>query len=222
MKTYIAAFLILATSGLVWAVDAPNTPPHKGSPPGALTGGERPGPGHERMPQGRGEMRERLAERHDEYIKWLEKNYPQEATELAAAKAKSPEVYFKRLQESFEKYGRLAHADKTNPELAKALREDMALKSQIEKTLTQLHSATDENQKKQLTAELQKLVSRRFDLIVLQKQIRYQELNKRIEDLKKEVQKQQTDLDSLKSKKDEEVKKRIDELMSNTAKINWD
>ena len=87
--------------------------------------------------------------------------------------------------------------------------------------LEQIRATTDESQKKKLTEELQNLVSKRFDVIVAQKQLRYQELNKRLEEMKKEVQKQQTDLDKLKGQKNEEVKKRVDGLINKTEEINW-
>jgi hypothetical protein len=216
MKIFFTALLILTTSGFTMAIDSPNTPPsaeRKMKMPRPVDG--------ERMGKGRPDIRERLADRHDEYIKWLEKSYPDEAKALSQAKETNPELYLKRLKESFDKYGRLAHAEKSNPEMAKLLKEDIEIKAQEQKILEQLRAATDENQKKKLTAELQTLVNKRFDVIVTQKQLRYQELNKRLEEMKKEVQKQQADLDKLKGKKDEEVKKRLDSLINKTEEINW-
>lgn len=223
MKIFFTALLVLATSGIAMAIDSPNTPPPaerkmKMPPP---PGGENLGSGHERVAKGRGEIRERLAERHDEYIKWLEKSYPDEAKALAQVKETNPELYLKRLKESFDKYGRLAHAEKSNPEMAKLLKDDIKIKSQEQKILDQIRATADESEKKKLTEELQTLVDKRFDVIVAQKQLRYQELNKRIEEMKKEVQKQQADLDKLKGKKDEEVKKRLDSLINKTEEINW-
>lgn len=211
MKIFFTALLIALASGIVMAVDSPSTPP------AAERKMKTPQPDN----SGRPEIRERLAERHDEYIKWLEKSYPDEAKALAQTKEANPELYLKRLKESFDKYGRLAHAEKNNPEMAKLLKEDIEIKSQEQKILAQIRAAADESQKKKLTAELQTLVGKRFDVIVAQKQLRYQELNKRIEEMKKEVQKQQTDLDKLKGQKNEEVKKRVDGLINKTEEINW-
>jgi hypothetical protein len=216
MKIFFAALLVIITSGITMAVDSPNTPPvaeRKMKMP-------RPADG-DRIAKERPDVRERLAERHDEYIKWLEKSYPDEAKALAQTKEANPELYLKRLKESFDKYGRLAHAEKNNPEMAKLLREDIEIKSQEQKLLAQIRAAADESQKKKLTEELQTLVGKRFDVIVAQKQLRYQELNKRLEEMKKEVQKQQTDLDKLKGQKNEEVKKRVDGLINKTEEINW-
>ena len=216
MKIFFTALLIVITSGIALAVDAPNTPPpaERKIKPSRQANDER-------TAKERPEIRERLAECHDEYIKWLEKSYPDEAKALAQAKETDPELYFKRLKESFDKYGRLAHAEKSNPERAKLLKDDIEIKAHEQKLLEQIRAATDENQKKQLTIELQTLVSKRFDVIVAQKQLRYQSLNKRIEEMKKEVQKQQDDLEKLKGQKNEEVKKRVDSLINKTEEINW-
>jgi hypothetical protein len=216
MKNFFTALLMLMTSSIAVAVDSPNTPP-----PAEQKMKMPPPPDNGQLAKGRGEIRERLAERHDEYIKWLEKSYPDEAKSLAQIKETNSDLYLKRLKESFDKYGRLAHAEKTNPEMAKLLKEDIEIKSQEQKLLVQIRATTDENQKKKLTAELQTLVGKRFDVIVSQKQLRYQELNKRIEEMKKDVQKQQADLDKLKGKKDEEVKKRLESLINKTEEINW-
>jgi hypothetical protein len=170
----------------------------------------------------RGDIRERMEQRHEEYMKWLEKNYPEEAIKLSQARSKNPELYFQQLSASIEQNGKLFRADKDNPAMAKLIRDDIELKAQINKTLEQLKTATDENKKKAIKDELQTLVAKRFDLILAQKQLRYQDLNKRLENLKEEIKKQESELDKLKDKKDAEVKKRIEELLNPTAELKWD
>ncbi|MDO8303601.1 MAG: hypothetical protein Q7T18_10195, partial [Sedimentisphaerales bacterium] len=78
MKIFFTALLIVVTSGITMAIDSPNTPP-----PAERKMKMPAPPDGERTAKGRHEVRERLAERHDEYIKWLEKSYPNEAKELA-------------------------------------------------------------------------------------------------------------------------------------------
>jgi hypothetical protein len=212
MRTWIIALLIFAISGTFCAAQTPNSP----------AGGPLLRPGHENMARNHGDFRERLAQRHEEYIKWLEKNYPDEAKELAQLKQENPDRYLERLNESFEKYGRLARADKNNPELAKLIRQDIELKAQIEQKLEQIRQSANDKEKQKFTDELQQLISKRFDNIVAQKQIRYQELNKRLENLKKEITKQEFELEKLKGKKNEEVKKRVDELVNEKDQIHWD
>jgi hypothetical protein len=141
---------------------------------------------------------------------------------LKQAKEGDPDAYLRRLKESFERYGKLARAEKTNPELAKLVRQDIELKAQIEKKINEIEAVKDDKQKQKLTGELEQLVSKRFDLIVAQKQIRYQELSKRLDELNKEVKKQESDLGKLKARKAEEVKKRVNDLVNQSEEIDWD
>ena len=59
-----------------------------------------------------GGMKERMQKRHEDYIKWLEENYPDEAKQLAQLREKSPEKYLKRVTASREKYGQIMKAEK--------------------------------------------------------------------------------------------------------------
>ena len=170
----------------------------------------------------RGQVRDSMTERHDEYMNWLEKNYPDEAAELALLKKENPDRYLKRLAESFEKYGRLAHADKRHPERAKLMRLDLELKSQEEKLVSDIRAASDKQQKAALTEQLSQLESKRFDNIVAQKQLKFQELNKRLDELNKEIKTKEAELGTIKTRKDEEVKKRINDLINQTEKVDWD
>ena len=172
---------------------------------------------HRRM-----DVRENLEERHNEYIKFLEQNYPQEAAELAIAKDKQPELYMQKLRESLEKYGKIARASKDNPELAAVLKEDVTLKEQSAAILKDLKAATDENKKKELTEKLRDTASKRFDLIVKQKELRYQDMNKKLAELEKQIKTQQSELEKLKAKKEQEVNNRVNELVSQNEKMQWD
>jgi hypothetical protein len=169
-----------------------------------------------------GEVRERLEQRHNEFIAWLEKNHPVEATHLAQLKDKNPDQYMQQLKPVMDKYGRIAVADKENPALATVLRQDLDAKQEIAKVVEQIRLATDDAQKKTLNQQLQTLVAKRFDLIMQQKELRFQELNKRLENLKQEVAKQETDLQKFKGRKDQEVNKRVNELLSQSEEFKWD
>ena len=168
------------------------------------------------------DVREHLEARHNEYIKFLEQNYPEEAAELATVKEKAPDQYFGRLRTSIEKYGRIAKAAKENPELAAVLKQDVVLKSQTEDVVKQLRASSDETKKKELTDKLRGLVNERFDLIVKQKELRYQDMNKRLAELQKQVNNQQTELQKLKTKKEQQVNERVSELLSESEKIDWE
>jgi chromosome segregation ATPase len=85
----------------------------------------------------------------------------------------------------------------------------------------QIHSAIGKDRDK-LLAELKEVVSRRFDVIMARKQLQYDDLKKRLEDLQKEVTTRENELDKLKSNKDNAVKEHFDELLKQAEKMQWD
>ena len=166
-------------------------------------------------------VRERLQARHAEYIKWLEKNYPEEAEKLAELREEKPELYMKKLWLSKKQYGRIAEAAKKNPQLAEVLKDDLELKRKRDELLRKIGAAS-ENEKKELAKELEKVVSSRFDLIVKRKQIRYEQLRKELEKLKEQVKKSEAEVGKWKEAKGEKVRERVEELISRTEKFKWD
>lgn len=189
---------------------------------GGGRGGFGMGPGGTPGEGRRGMMRERMRERHDEYLEWLEKDYPEEAEELAKVREKKPELYMRRIGLSLKKYGRIAEAAKENPELAKALKENLELKERRDKLLRKIRAASSENEKKELIAQLEEVVSSRFDLIIKLKQIAYERLRKELEELKERVKQSEAEVEKWKDVKDEKVKERLEKLISRTEELNWD
>ena len=184
--------------------------------------GERPRGPETRGGQGNrsGMSRERMEAEHDEYIQWLEKNYVEEAAELAEVKEKNPDGYTRRFWLSKRRYGMIMETEKNNPKLAEVLKEDLALQQSRDKILRRIKGA-EEKEQKTLIAALSEIVERRFDLVVIKKQLRYEELRERLEKLRKEVEEQQSEVEKLKERKIEETKKRIKELIERTEKVNW-
>ena len=186
--------------------------------------GERGGPGGFGEPGGgpkREIFRDRLREKHDEYLKWLEENYPDEAEKLAELKEKKPELYMRQIRLSLKKYGRIARAAKENPELAEALKKDLKLKEKRDELLRKIRAAGNEDEKKELIEDLKGIVSSRFDLIVKQKQTEYEQLRKKLDELKEQVKQRRAEVEKWKDVKNEKVKTRIEELISQTEKFNW-
>ncbi len=173
------------------------------------------------MRQGKGMW---IREREADHIKWLEKNYPDDAKKLAELKDKNPELYMKQLMQSLRKYSKIEDAEKDNPQLAEVLKSDLQLRNEQDKLLGKIKDAATENEKKQLTGELQKVVSSRFDLIVKRKQIEYEMLLKRLEKLKEDVKKSEATVEKWKDLKfkNDTVKSRVEELMSRSEKFQWD
>ena len=183
----------------------------------------RPGKPGEPAGQPHREMtRERLREKHAEYIEWLEENYPQEAEKLSELREKKPELYMRRVWLSKKQYGRIAEAAKENPKLAEVLKEDLELKKERDKLCRKIRSVSDDKKKKELIAQLEEIVGARFDFIVKRKQLKYEQLRKKLEELKKQVKQSQAEVEKWKGAKDEKVKERLEELISQTEKFNWD
>jgi hypothetical protein len=171
---------------------------------------------------GREFFRERVQARDNELTAWLEKNEPEKAKELAALKVSDPPAYMRRMMFEMRNYRQIIDAEQTNPALAEVLKQDLALKQKRNELLDKLKSTTDEKQKTELTKQLKELIGQRFDLIVQKKQLKYEELKKKLEDLQQTVNKSQTELESLKSKKAEQTEKYLQELLSGSEKMNWD
>jgi len=189
---------------------------------------EHQGPKHGEQPwMGRGGpemMREWMKEKHEEYIKWLETNYPAEAAKLKELKDEDPEQYMRAVMNSGRKYWPIFFASKDNPQMAAILKEQLPLKERRAELLKQIRATTDEKQKKELTAELEKVVNKQFDLIVKKKQLAYEDLTKKLEELKKEVDNKKAEVEKWKSGdfKSQKVKERVTELLNEKEKFEWE
>jgi len=175
--------------------------------------------------EGRREMmRGRMRERHAEYIEWLEKNHPEEAEKLAELREKKPELYMRHIALSLKKYGRIAEAAKGNPELAKVLKEDLELKKERDKLLRKITAASDDGEKKESVEQLQEVIGSRFDLIVRRKQIEYEQLLKKLEKLRERVKESEAEVEKWKDAefKNENVKVRLEKLISRKEEFGWD
>ncbi len=185
--------------------------------------GERRGPRGPGEPRGPGRgmwMRERYAE----HLEWLEKNYPEEAKKLAELQKEKPELYMKQMAISLRKYRGIKEAEKENPELAKVLKEDLALKGKRNRLVRKIRASKDNEEKEKLAEELEEVISDRFDLILRRKQIAYEQLLKKLEKLKKEVKRSEASIEKWKDAdlKGEKVKTRLKELVTGEGKFRWE
>jgi hypothetical protein len=174
-----------------------------------------PGPGG--MPPGVG-----MPWRYDKYLDWLKENYAEEAEKLAELSKKDANLYSKQLNLSLKKYGRIAEAARENPQLAAVLKEDLALKQQQDKLLGEIKAAGD-NGKEESVKELKEVLNHRFDAILKRKQIEYEQLLKKLEGLKKEVEQRKAKVEKWKDAgfKNESVKARLEELLGKTDEFKW-
>jgi len=200
--------------------------PQQGSSAGqshAMPGpGTQPQAGHD-MP-GAEFMREKIQEKTEEYLKCLKENYPDEATKLEQLKKDNPEQFMRALMISGKKYGPICQAVKDDPNLAKVLKQQMELRSKRAELLKQIMATTDEKQKKTLTTDLEQIVGQQFDLIVIRKQMAYEDLTKKLVDLQKEVDQKKAEVEKWKSKdfKSQRIKERVTELLNEKEKFEWD
>jgi hypothetical protein len=180
-----------------------------------------PGMPESRMP-GREMRKGWMAERQTEYLDWLKKNYPDEAEKLAEAKKGDPESYQAKLMHSIRKYGRIEEASTENPKLAEVLKEDLILRENQKQLVDKIKAAVNENEKKDLTKKLEAVTGQRFDSVIKRKQIEYEQMKDRIQQLQKRVQQSQAEIEKWKASKNEKVKERMQELLSNTEKFQWE
>ena len=173
-------------------------------------------------------IKERMAkwwsERREKFLEWLGKAVPREAQELAKLKKISPDLYAKKFELALKKYGRIFEEGRRNPELARVLIEDLQLKKRRDELLRKIKAAKSEKEKKKLVAELEEVVAGRFDLIVRRKQIAYERLIKWLEELRKRIRESRGEIFKWRDEKlkNENVKQRIQDLLEEIPKFNWD
>ena len=171
---------------------------------------------------GREIVRERLFERHEEFVEWLRKNYPKDAQRLAELRKEKPELYARQVGLVYRQYRRIFEASKENPQLAKVLKEDLELTKERDKLLRKIRAESNENEREKLVKELKDIVSKRFDLLIKRRQIEYERLSKQLERLKERVKQSEAEVEKWKATKDNQVKERLEELISRTEKFRWD
>jgi hypothetical protein len=171
------------------------------------------------QPQGQAEMRKprnpdrvfrarekvREGEMERELISWLEKNEPNDAKNLAELKGKDPTAYMRKIADEMKKYREIIEAEKTNPAFAAVIKKELTLKQQHNQLLEKIKAATDEKEKEQLTEQLKQVVSERFAVEVQKKQLKYEDLKKKLEELQQQVIKSETELENFKNTKNEYI-----------------
>jgi hypothetical protein len=164
-------------------------------------------------------------ERQAEFLKWLEEKVPKEADELAGLKKEGDtELYAKKYELARRKYGRIADTERRNPELAEILLADLKLQERRDELVDKIKAATNEKEKKQLVSQLEEVVSDRYDFILRRKQMMYEWLLRRLEELQKQVNESKNEIAKLRDKqvKAENVKERMKQLTEGTTKLKWD
>jgi sulfite reductase alpha subunit-like flavoprotein len=130
----------------------------------------------------------------EEFLKWLKANYPKDEEDLARVKEKDPQLYVRMLERLEDQFGPIFDALTTNPELGTVLKEDFDLKRRRDELLRRLRRERSDARKQEIGAELQEVVARRYDLIVRRKEIAYEQLQKKLDDLHRQIRESKNEI----------------------------
>ena len=166
----------------------------------------------------------RRLERTAKFLEWLKANYPRDEEALAKLKNGDPQLYARNLDRLTNQYGYIFEAESSNPELGRVLKEDYELKRKADELCRQIRSEKSDAKKQTLGTELQDVIAKRYDLIVRRKEIAYEQLLKKLEDLEKNVRASKAEMEKWRDArvKQENVKQRTQELIGTKVRFKWD
>jgi len=167
-------------------------------------------------------VRAHTQQRYLAFISWLEKNYPEEAEKLAKLRTGDSDVYLEQMRNIWKRFRAIMQAEEENPKIAEVLKEDLLLKDQRDRILARIKSAPDNKMKNQLTEQLKEIVASRFDLIVKRKQLKYDQLRTKLQQLQKQAKQSEARLQQLEDSKDKQVEQRLKALLEESEMITWD
>jgi hypothetical protein len=166
----------------------------------------------------------RRQERNTRFVEWLKANYPAEEQSLTGFKQKDPQLYVTEFDRLMRQYGYLFEAYNSSPELGAVLKADFELKKRVNDLLRRIRQEKSEAKKQALGMELQDLTAKRYDLIVRRKQIAYEQLSQKLDDLQKQVGESKAELTKWQDPKvkQENVRQRVRALTDNKVHFKWD
>ncbi len=176
-----------------------------------------PGPGprgpNGQGPRGGGRWRERLQKQHEELLALIKENRPERARKLADLRESDPDRYFREFSAQRRIWGPVLEAKtRGDTKLADLLIEDVDLVEDRDALLRKIHSA-DKKRRPKLIAELEGVVSKRFDLILKKKKLQYVALHRRLRRLQEELEGREQELEKLTGSKKQAITKRVNELV---------
>ncbi|OHB78736.1 MAG: hypothetical protein A2Z25_19930 [Planctomycetes bacterium RBG_16_55_9] len=162
-------------------------------------------------------------ERQAAFLEWLEKNFHDESRELARLKVADPNVYNKKYDLVSRKYYRIFEVSRRNPELAEVLLEDVKLQKRQDELVAKIKTTKNQEQNKKLTSDLEEVVALRYDVILRRRQMAYEWLLKRIEDLRNQLRDSHNEIIKYQDPKtkEENIKQRTKDLLEEKKRF-WD
>lgn len=173
---------------------------------------------------GREYWENRRKKRHAEFVEWLQANYAKDHEDLTKLEDRDPTLYARNFEHLMKQYGYIFDADRSNPELGKVLKEDHALKQRRDELLHRIRHEKSGSKREQLGVELTQVVARRYDLIVRQKEIAYEQLLRKLEDLQRQIRESKDEIIKWKDDelKQDNVRERVKSLTRGRVKFRWD
>ena len=168
-------------------------------------------------------MRNWRQQRQAAFLEWLGKNVPDETRELTRLKNADPNLYNKKYDLVRRRYFRIFDESRRNPDWAEVLLEDVKLQKRQDELVAKIKATSNETEEKRLTTELEEVVGLRYDVILRRRQMAYEWLLKRIEDLRSQLRKSRGDIIKYQDPKtkEENVKQRVKDLLEE-KKGFWD
>lgn len=163
-------------------------------------------------------------QRRNDFLEWLQKNLPDEAEELSKIKERNPDLYGKKYDLAWRNFGRIFEERGRNPDLTNVLVEDLKLKKREDDLVGKIKATKDQKEKERLDAELEQVTGNRYDLILRRKQITYEWLLKRLEELQNRVKDSRAEMLKFQDPKvkTENVKQRKKDLLEKKEGFRWD
>ncbi len=158
-----------------------------------------------------------LRQKQAELIDWLEKNFPKQAKDLKADLPLTAE----RMDELRGRYDPMMRAERFNPPLAEAMKEDLRVQMRRDELLMELQ-LENPDKREAIVNELEQLVSKRFDLIIRKRELQHGHIRNRLNQLQEELDRQQKEINTLRNAKTHSVRARVEELIQSAEKTDWD
>jgi hypothetical protein len=155
--------------------------------------------------------------RIDEFMEWFKTAYPDRAKPLEELRKSDMESFLTQISSVRRRFEPVMRAEKRDPELTKVLRKDIELQDQCSELLAKL-TKVEEKDRAQIADQLTKVVAAQFDIIIQKRRIQYATIETKIQQMKKEVDDQNKQLDQFLQKKDQLTRNRVLELTKPPAK----
>ncbi len=153
-------------------------------------------------------------EQEAEVLEYLEQYSSENAERLSKIKELRPDTYREQLSRAFRQMVFLENLKESDPEQYQRITEERILDSKSILLANLYKDATNENEKKEIRAELENLLYKLFDYRQMNRIIEIERLEERLANLKDENQNR---LDN----KDEIIENRLSELLGEKSGIEW-